>query len=147
MARQIMTDYLVDSLVDLGLLNAGGGFKLGGEVGARAKAADYTIVSADDPSGTIFTNRGAAGEVIFTLPAPSQLLAGVFYLFAGLAGQNIKVKTATVDTLVTKNDAAADSVAMQTAGELIGGLMLAFCDGTSWYVVGLSVGHTFTVAT
>lgn len=111
-----------------------------------AKTANYTILPSD-PCGTLFTNRGAAGAVTFTLPAPTAVPAGQWYLFAGIAGQNILVATATADTLVTKNDAAADSVAMSTAGELIGGAMLAFCDGTAWVVIGIAVGHTFTVAT
>jgi hypothetical protein len=112
-----------------------------------AKTADYTIKPPMDSPGTVFTNRGASGAVIFTLPAPGENVKGYWYRFVGHAGQNITVKTATVDTLVTKNDAAADSVALSTAGELIGGVMEAYCDGTSWFVYGISVGHTFTVAT
>lgn len=147
MARQILTDNDVSSLVDLGLMNVGGGFKLGGETGAIAKTADYTIVAATDPSGAIFTNRGATAAVIFTLPAPTKALAGVFFLFAVHADQNVTVKTATADTLVTLNDAAVDSLAVSTTSQKIGALMLTLCDGTSWYAMGVAVGHTYTIAT
>ena len=112
-----------------------------------AKTADYTINPTLDRPGTTFTNRGAAGTVIFTLPAPSLALTGWWYRFKGHAGQAITVATATADTLVTKNDAAADSLSSSTAGELIGAEMEAFCDGTSWFAAGIAVGITYTVAT
>jgi hypothetical protein len=125
-------------------LDAAGGWKFSA---VKAKTADYTVVTGTDASGTVFTNRGASGAVIFTLPAPSQAIAGVFYDFLGVADQDVTVKTATVDTLLTKNDAAADSVAMSTSGEKIGGAMRFVCDGTAWIGFGIAVGHTFTVAT
>ena len=81
------------------------------------------------------------------LPAPTAVAAGAFYLFLVHAGQNVLIAPPVVDTLVVFNDAAADSLAISTAGQLIGGLAIAICDGTSWFAVGLSVGHTFTVAT
>jgi hypothetical protein len=112
-----------------------------------AKTADYTVNPSVDSPGTTFTNRGATGEVIFTLPAPNAGLKGHWYRFKAHADQNVKVKTTTVDTLIALNDAAADSVALQTGGQLIGGEMEAFCDGTSWFVSGVAVGHTYTVAT
>lgn len=112
-----------------------------------AKTADYTIKPPMDAPGTTFTNRGASGAVIFTLPAPGENVKGYWYRFVSHAAQDVTVKTATADTLVTKNDAAADSVAASTTNEEIGAVIEAFCDGTSWFVYGLSVGHTFTVAT
>lgn len=118
----------------------------------QAKTADYTILdpytaTGGDPSGTIFTNRGAAGTVNFTLPAPVARLAGVFYEFLGFADQSILVKTATADTLVMLNDATADSIAMSTAGAKIGGHLRVVCDGTNWYAYGDAVGITYTLAT
>lgn len=117
-----------------------------------AKTADYTINPALDSPGTVFTNGGASGAVIFTLPAPGQGTRGWWYRFVVLADQNVTVKTATADTLLTKNDAAADSVAVSTSGEKIGAVMEAQCVETAagtfrWAVAGLSVGHTFTIAT
>lgn len=115
------------------------------------KTADYTILSpvttAGDASGTIFTNRGATGTVVFTLPAPTMALKGCVYEFLGIADYRIDVKTATADTLIVVNDIAADYLSMQTAGHLIGATMRVLCDGTSWCAYGQSVGDTFTVST
>lgn len=110
--------------------------------GYTAKTAAYTVTAAEN--GTTFTNRGASGAVTFTLPAP---FTNARYRFVGHADQTITVAADVVDTLVTKNDAAADSLAMSTIGEKIGGVIEVFSDGTSWYAYGASVGHTFTVAT
>jgi hypothetical protein len=112
-----------------------------------AKTADYTIDPAVDPSGTVFTNRGAAGAVVFTLPAARAALAGFVYTFKVHANQNVTVASNPVDTLVTLNDAAADSLAASTTNEKIGAEIRAFCDGTSWFASGVAVGHTYTIAT
>lgn len=131
-----------------GIVDAAGGVKLR----IKAKTADYTILSpatssAGDPSGTIFTNRGAAGAVTFTLPAPVAALAGVFYEFLGIADQNFAIAGAAVDTLLVVNDAAADTLTVSTASHKIGAHMRVVCDGTIWAAYGDSVGDTFTVAT
>lgn len=139
-------------LIAMGIFDGAGGIKMN----VVAKTANYTILTpstaagAGDPSGTIFTNRGAVGAVTFTLPAPVAALAGVFYDFLGFAAQNMLVATATPDTLVVSADAAADSLAMSTV--IVGNMMRAVCDGTSWYAFGVSTGvggtaATFTIAT
>lgn len=112
-----------------------------------AKTADYTIKPPMDAPGTVFTNRGATATVIFTLPAPSLQLTGVRYRFKAHADYTLTVKTATADTLVSLNDVAADSLSLQTGSGIIGGEMEAFCDGTSWFVIGIAVGFTYTLAT
>lgn len=112
------------------------------------KTADYTINPAiPDSPGTVFTNRGATGAVVFTLPEAGAALKGWWYDFLSIADQTITVKTATADTLVVLNDAAADSLAMSTGNQKIGSWMRAICDGTAWIACGVSVGTTFTVAT
>lgn len=88
----------------------------------------------------------------FTLPTPNRGLLGYWYRFLGVADQNIVVAAPAVDTLLVKNDAAADSLAMSTSGEKIGGEIEATCIETSagvyrWAAVGIAVGHTYTVAT
>lgn len=124
-----------------------------------AKTANYVVLdpyttTGGDPSGTIFTNRAATGTVVFTLPAPTRALAGVFYDFLGIADFTITVQTATADTLIAANDIAADSLSAQTAGQLIGAMIRVLCDGTSWVAMGLTPGKgadttttTYTVAT
>jgi len=139
-------DDVIKYLIAHGFLDSAGGWKYSD---VKAKTADYTVVTGTDASGTLFTNRGAAGTVIFTLPAPSQAIKGTFYTFAAVvAAQVVTVKTATVDTLITFNDLTADSVSLQTTSEIIGGVLRAVCDGTSWIVFGDSgAAHTYTVAT
>lgn len=134
-------------LASWGILDINGGVKRR----IVAKTANYTILSpmvaatAGDPSGTLFTTRGAGGAVTFTLPAAAPALAGVEYDFDGVANQNIGV-AAAAGTVVTFNNAAATSVTASTAGGKIGAHFHAICDGTSWHVVGDTVGVTYTVA-
>jgi hypothetical protein len=130
-----------------GILDRAGGFLNRAPV---AKTANYQILSplqaaTGDASGTCFTTRGAGGAVTFTLPAISAALAGVWYEFVGVANQNIGV-AAAAGTVVTFNNAAATSVTASTAGGKIGAHFRAVCDGTSWHVIGDTVGVTYTVA-
>lgn len=116
------------------------------------KTADYTISAGRDQAGTTFTNRGATGTVIFTLPTPGRGYLGTNYRFRCVVDFTLRVSGTTNGDLLTKNDNAANSVSLQTAGELLGGMIEAECietaDGTfKWNVTGASVGHTFTIAT
>lgn len=108
-----------------------------------AKTADYTIVPGDN--GTLFTNGGAAGAVVFTLPA---LKNGYFFGFLVTADQSVTIASAAGDDIVTFNDAAADSLAFSTAGEKLGGHVDVFSNlaGDKWYVKRHSQ-NTITVAT
>jgi hypothetical protein len=96
-----------------------------------AKTADYTVTTSD--IGTLFTNRGAAGAVNFTLPATPY--KGFRVGFYAVADQNLVVTAGTADTMVTFNDATADSVAFQTSSEIIGGMFEVVGDGTGWLVL------------
>jgi hypothetical protein len=114
--------------------------------GPVAKAADYTVTAADN--GTLFTTRGAAGAVNFTLPAIDR---GLRYRFFNEAGQNMTITAATADTMVVFNDLAADSIAFSTASELIGGSVevIANDNETKWLVL-VNLGaetQTPTIAT
>jgi hypothetical protein len=111
-----------------------------------AKTADYTVVAAD--AGTLFTTTGAAGAIIFTLPA---LAAGRGpFGFLNVVDQNMTVASAEGDNIVALHDASADSVAFSTASQKIGGHVLVWANaaGTKWYVSNRSAGaNTITVAT
>lgn len=137
---------IVRQLIAWGVADACGGVKLKIPV---AKTANYQILSpvtsAGDASGTCFTNRGAVGAVTFTLPAAALNLAGVWYEFVGFANQTFGVAAAAA-TVCTFNNAGATSVTCSTAGAKIGAHIRAFCDGTSWHVIGDTVGVTYTVA-
>lgn len=104
-----------------------------------AKTADYTVLAADND--TIFTNRGASGAVVFTLPT---LARGLHYRFYSEAAQTITVTAAAVDTIVTHNDLAADSIALSTSNRQIGGSLEVFAndDASKW----LAVPGTWNVA-
>lgn len=117
----------------------------GGFGTTTAKTADYTVLEADN--GTLFTTRGAAGAVNFTLPATAK--KGLHYGFFSAADQNMTVTSGTADTVTCFNDLTADSVAFSTSSEKIGGMFEVFGDGTGW-LVKPSLGQdsqTITVAT
>lgn len=116
------------------------------------KSASYTIVYPMDAPGTIFTNKGAAGAIVFTLPAAIRALLGCHYRFRTVVDQTITVQPPVADTLLALNDLAADSIALSTGGQKLAGEIEAECvetaDGTfQWAASGISVGHTYTVAT
>ena len=82
--------------------------------------------------GKLFTTRGAAGSVTFTLPPTVDVVSGWWVEVFCAAGQNCIVQSNTADTMTVFNDLTADSVAWQTALELIGGSWKFIWDGTGW---------------
>jgi hypothetical protein len=110
------------------------------------KAVDYTV--ADSDNGTLFSTRGAAGAVNFTLPA---IKRGLEFSFFNEVGQNMTITAGTADTLVVFNDLAADSIAFSTANELIGGAVTVRAnDNASKWLVFVNLGaetQTPTIAT
>jgi hypothetical protein len=139
----IATDEQIRYLIKAGLLDAAGGIK---GPDAIAKTANYALVTGTDPSSRVFTNRGAAGAVTYTLPAPVPALAGVSYEFFGVAGQNTIVNAGGAGKGVAFNNAAITTVTCSTAGALIGAHIRAICDGTSWLFENDQVGVTYTLA-
>lgn len=112
------------------------------------KTAAYTISPLTDRAGTLFTTRGAAGAVAFTLPLIAQgQYVGYWVEFLNVVDQNLSIVAPAVDTLIALNDLAADSVAFSTAGQKIGARAVAQWDGFQWSVANQSVGHTLTVTT
>lgn len=97
------------------------------------KTANYTVVEADN--GTLFTNKGASGAVTFTLPETAKI--GLEYTFYGMAAQSLTVTAGTQGTMTDLNDAAADSVSLSTAGEIIGNGYHIKGDGEKWIVFAL----------
>lgn len=99
-----------------------------------AMTQNFTVDTVRHPSGTCFTNRGAVGNVIATLPILSDIDAwrGYTYEFRGVADQSFAFSAATAGKAVALNNAACTSLAMQTAGQKIGGHLMAEWDGKSW---------------
>lgn len=91
-------------------------------------ASSYTFGPGD--WGAIHTNRGNAGNIAFTLPAASTVAAGTYLdVFCVAAGT---VSVACDNGIVTLNNAIADGVSWETAGEIIGNSGKFVSDGTSW---------------
>lgn len=116
------------------------------------KAASYTIVFPMDAPGTTFTNKGATGAIVFTLPTAIRALLGVYYRFLSVVDQTVTVAPPAADTALALNDLTADSVALSTSSEKLGGVIEAECVETAdgvfkWALNGMAVAHTYTVAT
>lgn len=118
-----------------------------------AKTANFTVDPTVTKVGTLFTNRAAVGAVTFTLPQLSGaaqqggIWDGYWLEFQAEADQTITVACAATKA-ITFNNAAATSLALQTAGQKIGGAIRAIWDTSAakWVLRGVTVGHTFTVA-
>jgi len=100
----------------------------------KAKTADYTVVAGDFDS--IFTTRGAAAGVTFTLPKAANSSGGIVEFYA-VADQDLII-AGQDEELVVFNDLTADKIEFSTTNEKIGGGFRAVCDGTSWIVVPLA---------
>lgn len=100
--------------------------------------------------GKTITNVGATGSVTITLPAPSDCKDSDDIKVLSCEDQTLIVASGTADTLITFNDIAADSVALQTSGEKAGGGFTFTCVGgsTKWHVaIECEETQTVTVAT
>jgi hypothetical protein len=109
-----------------------GGNPWGGWQEIRA-VTDTTLTVTEAMNNTLFTNRGAGGNIAYTLPATAK--KGLRYGFMAVAAGTVTVTAGTADTLVTFNDAAADSIAYSTAAEIIGNFVEVIGDGTGWLVL------------
>lgn len=108
--------------------------------------ADTTLTSAD--VGKIVCNVGASGAVTVTLPTPASCNGGDQITVLSCVDQNLVVASGTADTIITLNDIAADSVALQTSSEKAGGGFLFTCVGTKWHCCPMTEEtQTVTVAT
>ena len=96
-------------------------------------------------SGGLFTNRGASALVEFKLPTTAP--KGVYYTFYGVSAYGFKITALTSGGLVTHNNAAATSVTINTAAQMIGAGLKVVGDGTSWLVIPMTEKSvTLTVA-
>lgn len=120
--------------------NAQVGASLSQEV--TAITANAVLTQAD--MGKLIAVAGA-GATTVTLPTASTVPFGQVEI-VNTVNQNLIINCATNDTLVVYNDVAADSVALQTAGELIGGSFRCISNGTVWLILPrLWEGQTMTI--
>ncbi len=113
--------------------------------------ATATATLSEIHNGSLVVVRGAAGAVTLTLPATAK--RGLRYRIYNASDQNLTITAGTADTMVVFNDLTADSVALSTAGDLIGGSFEVIGDGTGWLVIPSLFGsdgvivQTLTIAT
>lgn len=113
----------------------------------KAKTTNYTLTAAEN--GVLFTNRGSSAAFTFTLPDTSGGLVPIGYdvTFYGISATGFTVASNPTDSIVTLNDAAADSITVTSTSKIIGGAIRCIWDGTAWLALQASVGNTYTVAT
>jgi len=92
--------------------------------------ASVTLTSFD--MGKTVCNVGATGAVTITLPDPATCVPGSDLIVLSCADQNLIVSCTS--KLITLNNATASSVALQTAGEKLGGGFRLTAVGTKWHV-------------
>lgn len=108
-----------------------------------AKTASYAIKKLD--LGTIFTNTGASGSVTFTLPLTTGLETGWWCRFFVTANQAVVIASyGSSDDIAAFNDAAADSITIDTSAESIGFGCELVWDGTNWLAF-VNQGETQTI--
>lgn len=115
-----------------------------------AKTASFSVDMGATRSGTRFTNRGAVGAIVVTLPTPQtgvQSWDGYYVELQGVADQSITLAAAAAKA-VAFNNAAATSLAASTGGQKIGALIRATWDAAQgkWLLTGCAVAVTYTVA-
>ena len=99
----------------------------------QAKTASYTLLQGD--VGTIFTNRGAAGAITFTLPAPK---AGMWFTFwKAVQNQNMLVTTDVAGTKIHGGSGATQGVTLTNSTATEYGSVTVVCDGTAWFTQGV----------
>lgn len=104
-----------------------------------AKTADYTVTAAE--TGTVFTNTGASGTVVFTLPAaPAN---GLTYEFHITAAQSVDIQTGTA-VLIYANAVATTATTGKLTKNTVGTCIQLVYNGVAWMGVGQS--GTWTVS-
>lgn len=96
----------------------------------EAKTASYKLVHGDE--GKIFTNKGAGGAVVFTLPDTTNLPQGWSARFYSMVAQDFTVAAAVAGTIVGYNDLTCDAYVFSTSGDEIGNGVTFVWDGEYW---------------
>lgn len=114
----------------LGAALLGGGASITGWRTEVAQRTSDLTLNATSNCSRLYTNKGAAGEVIFTLPTAT---SGCRYQFAVDAAQYLRVKAAGSDTIcdAATVSAAAGYIRANVAGNV---LEVACIASGKWYV-------------
>lgn len=104
-----------------------------------------TLTITEVMAGTLFLLTGATNKTI-TLPATPK--RGLEYSFHNKGAGTVLINCATPDIITALNDETADSIALSTASNIIGGGFRILGDGARWLVLpNVFSGQTVTVAT
>lgn len=95
-------------------------------------AHNLTLTAAH--SGPLIVLR-ATTTAVKTLTLPATPLLGLRFKFYNASALGMKLIAGTADTMVVFNDLTADTVSLETAGEIIGGCFEVIGDGTGWLVI------------
>jgi hypothetical protein len=116
--------------------------------------AGATVTWGEEHNGAWITNGSlASGALTITLPTPSAVFKGCWGWASHVVGTgHMTIGCATSDSIVAFNDATADSVALSTAADKIGGSFMFACDGSKWVVMPMNYAdgvlvQTLTIAT
>ncbi len=106
----------------------------------------YTVTPHD--AGKTICNVGASGALTATLQSAAGFQLGDEIYFLSCADQDFTV-AGTAGQLITFNDLAANSVALSTSSEKLGGKIIATCvSGAKWHIaLSTEETQTATVAT
>lgn len=107
-----------------------------------------TLTIGPGDAGKIFCNVGAGGNIAYTVGAAATFRPGDQITILSAAAGTTTVSF-TAGELITFNDTAANSVALSTSGEIIGGGFIFTClSDSKWHCLILcEETQTVTVAT
>jgi hypothetical protein len=133
--RQLSRRFIFDDDL-LGV--SGSSFAGGAFLREISKAADYTVVAADN-----LTEFVATAAAVFTLPAIGK---GYRFKFRQTADANLTISSAEGENIVAFNNATADGIAFSTAGNKIGAGAIVYSNaaGDKWIYETIGA-HTLTV--
>ena len=124
------------------------GFRQPGKQRELLVVTATTITLTAHDAGKVISNVGAAGNLAITFPAASTCQPGDQIMVLSCAAGTITCSF-TAGELITLNDVSANSVALSTSSEIIGGGFLFTCvSGSKWHCsIMCEETQTVTVAT
>lgn len=93
------------------------------------KTSDYSVTVQDCDGGSIFTNGGSSGTIVFDLPSA---VAGYKVIFVNVEGNTIAIHAAAGDNITTQGTTELALVINSTAGNSI---TLVAVNDTEWITV------------
>ena len=107
-----------------------------------------TLTITPDDAGKVFCNVGSAGNIAYTIQSAALFRPGDQITVLSAAAGTTTV-SCTAGQLIAFNDVAANSVALSTASEIIGGGFIFTCvSNAKWHcLICCEETQTVTVAT